>query len=179
MDNKIYQEETQGELFVMFIYSVKSSTIKFFSIIGVAIVTLVALFFLIPTYSDSTTKEIAAINESISFDNVKNADDGVAFLSQYGWVADETPIEECEITIPKEFDKVLSTYNEIQKQQGLDLTKYQRKTTTRYTYRITNYPDYEGTVYANIITYHGKVIAGDICSADARGFIHTLSMPTE
>ena len=161
----------------MFIYSIKSSTIKFFGIIGVAVVTLVALIFLIPTYSEATTKEIVALNENISFDNVKTVSDGISFLSQYGWTVDDTPIEECEITIPKEFDKVLTSYNEIQKQQGLDLTKYQKKVATRYTYKITNYPNYEGTVYANIIIYRGKVIAGDICSADSRGFIHTLSMP--
>ena len=163
----------------MFVYSLKASTLKFFGIIGVAILTLIALMVLIPTYSTATTAKIEEMNESISFDNVKSSSDVISFLSQYGWTVSEAPIEECEITIPKDFDKVLTSYNEIQKQQGLDLTKYQRKTTTRYTYRITNYPDYEGTVYANIITYHGKVIAGDICSADARGFIHTLSMPTE
>ena len=159
----------------MFIYSVKSTTLKFFGIIGVAILTLVALIFLVPTYSEATTKEIAAMNESISFDNVKNADDGIKFLEQYGWTVDENPIEECDITIPKEFDKVMTTYNEIQKQQGLDLIKYQRKTAKRYTYKVTNYPDYEGTVYANIIVYRDRVIAGDICSADSRGFIQTLS----
>ena len=161
----------------MFIYSFKASTLKFFGIVGVAVVTLIALVFLIPTYSEATTKEIATLNENISFDNVKNANDGIVFLSQYGWEIDEKLIEECEITIPKEFDKVLTTYNEIQKQQGLDLTKFQKKTATRYTYNVKNYPDYEGTVYANIIIYRGKVIAGDICSADSRGFIHTLSMP--
>ncbi len=162
----------------MFVYSLKASTLKFFGIVGIAVVTLVALIFLIPSYSDTTTKEIAAMNESISFDNVKNASDGVKFLSQYGWQIDENPIEECEITIPKEFDKVMTTYNEIQKQQGLDLTKYQKKTVQRYTYKVTNYPNYEGTVYANIIIYRDKVIAGDICSADSRGFISTLSMPS-
>lgn len=161
----------------MFIYSMRASTLKFFGIIGVAIVTLIALVFLIPTYSSATTKEIAIMNEKISFDNVKSSSDGIAFLSQYGWTVDEMPIEECEITIPKDFDKVLSSYNEIQKQQGLDLTKYQRKTAKRYTYKVNNYPDYEGTVYANIIIYRDKVIAGDICSADSKGFIHTLSMP--
>ena len=161
----------------MFIYSLRASTLKFFGIVGVAIVTLVALVFLIPTYSKATTKEIATMNENISFDNIKNATDGIKFLSQYGWEIEEMPIEECEITIPREFDKVLTTYNEIQKQQGLDLTKYQKKTAKRYTYKVTNYPNYEGTVYANIIIYRDKVIAGDICSADSRGFIHTLSMP--
>ena len=159
----------------MFIYSIKSTTLKFFGIVGVAILTLVALIFLVPSYSEATTKEIAAMNENISFDNVKSSEDVVEFLSQYGWTVDESIIEECDITIPKEFDKVMTVYNEIQKQQGLDLSKYQRKTAKRYTYKITNYPDYEGTVYANIIVYRNKVIAGDIFSADSRGFIETLS----
>ena len=163
----------------MFIYSVRSSTLKFFGIVSVAIVTLVALIFLIPTYSQATTKEIATMNENISFDNIRSSDDAISFLKQYGWTVIEMPVEECEITIPKEFDKVLTTYNEIQKQQGLDLNKYQKKTALRYTFKVTNYPKYEGTVYANVIVYRNKVIAGDICSADSRGFIHTLTMPKE
>ena len=130
---------------------------------------------LIPTYSTATTAKIEEMNESISFDNVKSSSDVISFLSQYGWTVSEAPIEECEITIPKDFDKVLTSYNEIQKQQGLDLSKYQRKTAKRYTFKVTNYEDYEGTVYANVIVYRNKVIAGDICSADAKGFIHTLS----
>ena len=163
----------------MFIYSVKSTTLKFFGIIGIAILTLVALIFLVPSYSNATTKDIATMNENISFSNVKNYNDGINFLEQYGWEVNENLIEECDITIPKEFDKVMTTYNEIQKQQGLDLTKYQRKTAKRYTYKVENYPEYEGTVYANIIVYRDKVIAGDICSADSKGFIHTLSKNKE
>ena len=161
----------------MFVYSFKASTLKFFGVIGLALVTLIALAILVPTYSVNTTKEIAAMNESISFDNVKKAEDVVDFLKQYGWEVIGEPIEECEITIPKEFDKVMSSYNEIQKQQGFDLTKYAKKTAKRFTFKITNYPSYEGTVYANIITYRDKVIGGDICTADAKGFIHTLTMP--
>ena len=38
-------------------------------------------------------------------------------------------------------------YNEIQKQQGLDLSKYRRKNATRYTMEITNYGEYNGKVY--------------------------------
>lgn len=161
----------------MFIYSLRASTLKFFCIIAVALVTLLALAFLIPSYSASTTKEISLLNENISFDNVKSSNDATKFLKQYGWEVQAEPIEECEITIPEEFDKVISSYNEIQKQQGLDLTKYSKKTATRYTFKVSNYPNYDGTVYANIITYRGKVIAGDICTADAKGFIHTLPMP--
>ena len=161
----------------MFIYSLKASTLKFFGVIGIAVVTIAALIFFVPTYSSDTTAQIAAMNESISFDNVKSADDGIKFLSQYGWQVEVTPVEQCEITVPREFDKVMTSYNEIQKQQGLDLSKYCKKTAGRYTYKVTNYPEYNGTVYANIIVYKNRVIAGDICSADAKGFIHTLSMP--
>lgn len=162
----------------MFIYSCRANTLKFFGVIGIALITLVALVFLIPTYSTKTTKEIALMNENISFDNVKSSSDAVKFLEQYGWKVIDAPVEECEITIPEEFDKVINSYNEIQKQQGLDLKKYSKKTAQRYTFKVTNYPEYEGTVYANVITYKGKVIAGDICTADAKGFIHTLPMPT-
>lgn len=162
----------------MFIYSFKATTLKFFGIIAIALVTLLALAFLIPSYSTNTTKEIALLNENISFENVKTSKDAVKFLEQYGWVVQGEPLEECEITIPEEFDKVISSYNEIQKQQGLDLTKYAKKTAQRYTFKIDNYPGYEGTVYANVITYRGRVIAGDICTADAKGFIHTLPMPS-
>lgn len=161
----------------MFIYSFKASTLKFLGIVGISVITLVALILFIPSNSSATTQEIAAMNESISFNNVKSASDGIKFLAQYGWEIEEASTTECEITIPNEFDKVMTQYNEVQKQQGLDLSKYQKKTANRYTYKITNYPDYSGTVYANVITYRGKVIGGDICSSDAKGFIHTLSMP--
>ncbi len=162
----------------MFVYSLKASTLKFFGIIGVAAVVLIALIVLIPSKTE-TTAQIAAMNENISFNNIKNSSDVVDFLKQYGWETEKNAIEECQITIPKEFDKVMTTYNEIQKQQGLDLTKYRKKTATRYTFKVNNYPDYNGTVYANVIVYKDKVIGADICSADAKGFIHTLSMPNQ
>ncbi|MBR4014329.1 MAG: DUF4830 domain-containing protein, partial [Clostridia bacterium] len=44
----------------------------------------------------------------------------------------------------------------------------------RYTYEITNYDGYDGVVYANILVYRNKVIAGDVCSADTKGFMHGL-----
>ena len=161
----------------MFIYSFKASTLKFLGVICVSIVALLAMVLLIPTNKINTTEEIAAMNENISFNNVKNVSDGANFLLQYGWEVEKTPVEECEITIPASFDKIMTQYNEIQKQQGLDLTKYQKKTVTRYTYKVTNYPGYDETVYANVITFRGKVIGGDICTADSKGFLHTFSMP--
>lgn len=161
----------------MFICSLKASTLKFFGIVGVSVITLVALIFLIPSYSNASNANIEAMNNNISYDDVKTAEDGVKFLAQFGWEVEETPIDECNVKIPKNFDKIMTTYNEIQKQQGLDLSKYQNKDAVRYTYKVLNYPNNQGTVYANIIVYKGKVIGADICSADSNGFMHTLYMP--
>ena len=76
------------------------------------------------------------------------------------------------VTIPAEFDKVFAAYNEMQKEQGLNLLKFKNKEVTRYTFSVTNYAGYDGTVYANVLVYRNKVIGGDICSADVSGFIH-------
>ena len=93
-------------------------------------------------------------------------------MKQFGWEVESEPIKEQQVTIPKEFDKVFAAYNEIQRKQGLDLASFKKKTVMRYTYTVTNYPDYEGEVYVNILVYKNTVIGGDVCSADVNGFVH-------
>ena len=44
---------------------------------------------------------------------IKTAEDAVEFLNQFGWELTAAPIEVKEVTIPAEFDKVFSAYNEI------------------------------------------------------------------
>ena len=82
------------------------------------------------------------------------------------------------MTVPSKFDTVFSGYNDLQRLQGLDLSRYKRKEVTRYTYIVTNYDGYDGTVYANLIVYRGRVIAGDICTESENGFIHGFSKDT-
>ena len=101
----------------------------------------------------------------------------MSFLQQFGWEVEEEPEEEVKIRIPSDFDKVMNSYNELQKQGGLDLSKYRGKEVTRYTYKVTNYPDYDGTVLANVIVYKNRVIGGDVCSSDVSGFIGTFEYP--
>ena len=43
----------------MFVCSLKASTLKFFGIVGISIVTIISLIFLIPSSSRATTQEIA------------------------------------------------------------------------------------------------------------------------
>ena len=153
----------------MFVYSLRASTLKFFGVVGVALAVLITLIAFVPTYDAE-----ASAYESVSYDyeKIKTDDDVERFLSQFGWQVGAEPCEQTDVTMPDTFDKIFAAYNQIQKQQGLDLSGYKRKTVKRYTYVVENYPDYEGKVYANVLVYRGKVIGGDICSADVEGFIH-------
>ena len=161
----------------MFVYTVRANSLKFFSILGAAMILLISLIVFIPDYTPVTTSAIAASNAKIKFEKVKTNEDRVSFLTQYGWEVAPDPTDEVKITIPSDFDKVMNSYNELQKQQGLDLSKYRGKEVVRYTYKVNNYPNYDGTVYANVIIYKSRVIGGDICSSDVTGFIGTFSFP--
>jgi hypothetical protein len=98
----------------------------------------------------------------------------MAFIKSLGWQTTGEVIESESFTLPETFDRVLLGYNEIQKDQGLDLSRYRKKRVTRYTYEVTNFDGYEGKVYLNLIVYRGKVIAGDVSSADPMGFVQGL-----
>ena len=158
----------------MFIYSLRASTLKFFAVVCVALTTLITLIAFIPEYNGENTGSLLTANEvEINFDKIKTNEDRLEFLRQFGWEVVAEPKACVEVKIPEEFDKVFTGYNEIQKRQGLDLSKYKNKNVMRYTYEVTNYDD-DGVVYANILIYRNRVIGGDICSADVTGFIHGL-----
>ena len=158
----------------MFIYSLRASTVKLVGVVCVALTVLITLIAFVPTYAissqTSATPDDAEV--SYSYDKVKSATDVTSFLSQFGWQVSAEPVEVKAVTIPAEFDKIFAAYNEMQKAQGLNLSKYKNKEVTRYTFTVTNYPDYNGTVYANVLVYRNRVIGGDICSADVSGFVH-------
>ena len=153
----------------MFFYSLHAKTIKFFGVVAISLALLITLIVLVPTYNpDVPTSSSGDVN----YEKIKTNDDRVNFLSQFGWTVNPEAVETVETKIPTNFDNVFTTYNEIQKRQNLDLSNYKGKNIVRYTYEITNYPDYNGKVYANLIIYKNRVIGGDICSADVNGFIH-------
>ena len=157
----------------MFVYSLRAGTVKLIGVICVALTLLVTLIAFVPTYSTSYPISTGGNGEeSYRYDKIKTAADAADFLSQFGWEVAPQAVESAQVTLPSEFDKIFSAYNEIQKAQGLNLLKYRGKELTRYTFSVTNYTGYEGTVYANVLVYRNRVVGGDVCSADVSGFVH-------
>ncbi len=98
------------------------------------------------------------------------------FLSRYGISVKESPYLVEEIEIPLQFDDFYKNYNVLQIESGLNLSQYKGKKATRYTYEILNFPEeIDCKVYANVITYKSKPIAGDINCPALSGFILPLS----
>lgn len=154
----------------MFVWSVKASTLKFIAVLLVSAAAIGALAAFMPKYE---LKAAAVSKEEIS--RKASDEDGIKeFLSAYGWEASEL-LDKADVTVPAEFDSVYESYNTLQKKQDFDLSKYKRKTVTRYTYKVDNYADYPGVVLADVIVYKNKIIGGDICSADVNGFLHGFS----
>ena len=164
----------------MFIYSLKASTLKFIAVVVISIGLLITLVSIIPNggesvYAASNSDRFEKISKNelkTNYKNIKTNDDRINFLKQFGWEVNPEPIEMVEVIIPKEFDAIYKKYNEVQKAQSLNLEKFRNKSVKRYTYEISEYPDYAGKVYANILIYNDRVIGGDICSAELDGFMH-------
>ena len=156
----------------MFICTVRAQTVRFAGVLCLAL----AILFGVAVIADAGAAIVPPEEtvETVSFSRVKTDEDRLKLLTDLGWKTTGEVVEEESFTRPETFDRVLLGYNEIQKDQGLDLTRYRKKKVTRYTYEITNYPDYEGRVYANLIVWRGRVIAGDISSADPMGFVRGL-----
>ncbi len=156
----------------MFICTVRAQTVRFAAVLCLAL----AILFGVAVIADAGVATVPPEEtvETVSFSRVKTDEDRLKLLTDLGWKTTGEVVEEERFTLPETFDRVLLGYNEIQKDQGLDLTRYRKKKVTRYTYEITNYPDYEGRVYANLIVWRGRVIAGDISSADPMGFVRGL-----
>lgn len=158
----------------LFVYSVRASALRFVSVIVVSVIALAVLIAFVPSYVPTA---VLVGEDKVIYDNIATPEARRAFLAGFGWEIDEGAAQEGAVVIPARFDTVYEGYNAIQKGQGLDLLRYRGKTVMRYTYPVTNYPDYEGTVYATLLVYKDRVVGGDVCSAAADGFVHGWEAP--
>lgn len=109
----------------------------------------------------------------VSF-TIKEPSDCAEYLLQLGYETDSTTAETRTVQIPKTFDAVYETYNQMQKECGFDLQKYAGKKVELTTFHVTNWPD-EEEVLADILVYKKKVIGGAIYTAAVDGFMKGLS----
>lgn len=111
--------------------------------------------------------------------NVSNNDARVEFLKNFGWDVTTSPAESSQVRIPEKSSEVFDRYNEMQKQQGYDLTQYAGKTVMRYVYKVNNYPGAIEPVYATLLVHKNQVIGGDITNTAAKGHIHGFKKPDQ
>lgn len=128
-------------------------------------------------YNKSHTKDIAQCENGKYELKAQNNSERVQFLSQFGWHVQAEPLAVTEVTIPSVFNDTYEKYNEIQKQQGLDLSHYKEKNCHKFSYTVLNYPKRGHGVIANVLVLDNKVIGGDISSVELDGFCHGFVMP--
>ena len=153
----------------MFIYSFRASTLKFFGVIALTLVILVTAIAV-----GKSGVVAASADAKINFGGIETNEERIAFIKQFGVDVSGEAKESVTFTVPENFDSVISGYNELQRSQGLDITKYKNKKVTRYTYETEKYGDYDGAVYVNLIIYKNTVVACDVSSADPTGFVEPL-----
>ena len=156
----------------MFIYSVRASTVK---ICALAFLCLVAVAALVVSGVGGGTVSALGSASGVDYSGIKTSEDRLEFIRSFGVEVDPESEKAEAFRMPESFDRVIMGYNELQKRQGLDLSKYTNKRVTRYTYTVTNYGG-EGETYVNLFVYRGRIVACDISSADPSGFVLPLTL---
>lgn len=156
----------------MFVYSVNKKQIKLAVVVIALIMMCIMLAFL-------TKQSVETVKLNSTNPVAGNENERIAYLAQFGWSVDNEPVEIKEIIIPAEFDEVYEKYNAIQLEQGFDLNNYKLQRVKKWTYKINNYPGYEGRdcIRATLLISDGKVIGGDVCSVELNGFMHGFVNP--
>lgn len=103
----------------------------------------------------------------------------VAYLTDCGWEVTPEPVETLQFLLPRELSEPYATYNELQLQQGFDLSESCGKQVERYTYAVTNYPGRSSGVQINLYVCEKVPVAGDVCCPGAGGFQQGLAFPGE
>ena len=108
---------------------------------------------------------------------ISNNDARVKFLTDLGWDVTTSPVESSQVRIPEAGSEVFNRYNNLQKSQGYDLSKFAGKRVMRYVYKINNYPGATEPVYATLLISKNQVIGGDVTDTSPGGKIRGFKMP--
>ena len=103
----------------------------------------------------------------------------VAYLESLGWQVDPEPLETLQFLMPETLEEPYLSYNQLQLEQGFDLTECCGRQLSRYTYRVTNYPGRASGVQANLYVCEDVLAGGDIFCPGADGFQAPLAFPAQ
>lgn len=150
---------------VMFIKSVRLKKPQLW-MLGAALVLAVLIFFAVKLNSGRKGESFI----------MRTEEERQSFIASMGWETEPEYTECRSVTIPEEFGDVYEQYNDLQKQQGFDLTKYKGRTAEVYTYPVLNYEGHteKDCMKLTLIVYNGELIGGDVCCTELGGFMQGL-----
>ena len=152
----------------MFVLTMKLNKKKsVFLVIMVALV-LIGIILLASAYSKS--RELDSMSEPGATERVKDEEDRINYLARYGWEVETPAVSNDTVVIPRTFSDIFEEYNELQIQQGFDLSQYCGLEVEIYTYRVLNHES-EGEVLAQLYVRNNSVIGGDVHSTAIDGFM--------
>ncbi len=143
------------------------------TIFGIILIITGVVVIMITFFSNHVDVKGTNVMSAVTLETNEERED---YLKSLGWEFN-TNFTEKEIKIPAEFNDTYNKYNDIQKSQGFDLSKYKGETVKVYTYNITNYNGCENRdcIYANLLVYNNILIGGDVCSTSVSdGFMQAL-----
>lgn len=148
----------------MFICTLKFDRKKAIFVIAMAALVLIGIILLVGAFTGG------AKNEAKAALSARSEKGRAAYLADCGWTVETPALSEDTVLIPKQFSPVFEEYNELQKQQGFDLSDYCGMEVTMYTYRVLD-SGREGDVLAVLYVLNGAVIGGDVHSTALDGFM--------
>lgn len=153
----------------MVIFTAKLNRKKLIAIAAAAVAIILFVIVLSNRGTGTTITETAA-------QKLSTPESRVEYLASVGYTVAPEPVRTQEVGIPEEFSEVYDRYNAMQMAQGFDLTKYRGKRVMQYVYQIENWPQDGDTepVYATLLLYKDKLIAGEISRGGENGFLRPL-----
>ncbi len=151
----------------MFVFSFKHNRRKTVAVLAVLLVAVTVVLVLVGLHGAPPQAVSSGRKYSLS---ASTNEERVAFFKQFGWSVNAEPIDSGDVAVPEKFNDVYLSYNNIQKEQGLNLLPYAGKTVQQWIYAVTNYPQQE-SMRGTILVSGGRVIGGDLSTPQLDGFM--------
>ena len=154
----------------MLIFHVKHAKRKILALTAAAVAVVVCVVFLLPGCLDKGAVPSEPINAPTTAQQV-------AYLEQLGWQVSDEPLETLELQLPDDLKADYADYCKLQEEQSMPFSEFAGQTVKRCTYTVTNYPNIERGVQANLYLCGDQIIAGDIIATGENGFQSGLAFP--